>query len=154
MKRLTPRMAIRTLCRWCNGGNPETCVSPVCALFAYRMCKALPGATGSPLRAIRAFCLGCAGGVEAVRTCTAYKPFSEAQPECPLYPHRDGKRHVSAEYREQRREQAKNQLGESGPGTTFTPRKATKGHDLGEDSPKPSRGGFRPEIDSVTGGAA
>ena len=153
-KRLTPRAAIRTFCRWCNGGSPATCVNPACALFPYRMGKALPGAAGSPLRSIRARCLECAGSIEAVRACAAHKPFSEVQPEFPLWPHRDGKRPVSAEYRDKRREQAKIQLSDSGPGALFKPKQPTEAHDQGEGSPNPSTSGFKAKFDSVTGGAA
>lgn len=122
-KGMTPIIRAHKFCYWCNGGNPASCVSPACLLFLVRMGKTLPGTKGSTLQVIRAFCLGCAGSPEAVRTCTAYKPFSEVQPECPLWPYRDGKRHVSAEYRKQRREQAKMQLAESGPGALFAPQK-------------------------------
>lgn len=110
-KRLTPRTAIRRFCRWCNGGCPSTCVSPSCPLYT---------PSPSPLRAIHAYCLECTGSAKAVRSCAAYKPFSEVQPACPLWPHRLGKRRVTMEYRAARREQAKGQLAESGPGAIFS----------------------------------
>ena len=125
-KRLTPRGSIRKFCGWCNGGCLNTCSSSSCALYPYRMTKVEPGDRLSPLRSIREFCLGCAESSEGVRTCAAFKPFSEAQPECPLWPHRDGKRCVSTEYREKRREQAKRQLREPGPGATFAPQERSK----------------------------
>jgi hypothetical protein len=153
-KRRTPRFAARDFCRWCFAGNPYACPSSSCPLFAYRLTKPTPEAQESALRAIHAFCLGCARSAEAVRTCTAHKPFSETQPECPLWPHRDGKRHVSAEYRAERREQAKKQRREPGPGATFAPEKAVKGHGLGEGSPERSSSVSRAESGTATGGAA
>jgi hypothetical protein len=108
-KRLTPRFAIRDFCRWCNGGSPATCVSPECSLFPYRLTKPMPNAKESSLRAIHSFCLGCVGNAHLVHGCTAYKSFSEVQPECSLWPHREGKRLVTAKYRTERREQAKDQ---------------------------------------------
>lgn len=120
-KRRTPRFAVRDFCRWCNGANPESCVSPACALYPYRLTKPMPEAQESPLRAIHRFCLGCAGSASEVQACTAYKPFLE-QPACPLWPHRAGKRHVSAQYRAERREQAKKQREEAGPAPCFVSR--------------------------------
>jgi len=153
-KRLTPRAAIRAFCRWCNGGHPESCTSTQCPLYALRQGKLTKEPSLPPLRAIRARCLECAGSVDAVRACTAFKPFSEAQPECPLWPHRDGKRHVSAEYRAERRGQAKKQRREPGPGATFAPKKAVKGHGPGEGSPERSSSVSRAESDTATAGAA
>lgn len=153
-KRLTPRSAIRSFCRWCNGGNPESCASPQCPLFALRQGKLSKEPSLTPLRAIRARCLECAGSAEAVRACVAFKPFSEVQPECPLWPHRDGKRHVSAGYRAERREQAKKQLGASGPGAPFRAKEGMKQHGRGVDSPAPSLSGPGAEFDALAGGAA
>lgn len=116
--RLTPRAAIPKNCRWCNGGSAATCASPSCPLFALRTSQTVPEAKVSPLRAIRSNCLDCAGSAEAVRTCTAYKPFL-SQPECPLWPHREGKRNVSPEYRAERREQALNQREKAGAAPGF-----------------------------------
>lgn len=153
-KRLTPRRAIRTYCRWCNGGSTATCVSSACVLFPYRADGVTSEAKVSPLRSIRAKCRECAGGVEAVRTCTAHKPFSETQPECPLWPHRDGKRNVTLEYREQRREQAKKQRGKSGPGAPFKPKQLTKEQSLGVGSPGPSVKVFQLDLFHSPGGGA
>lgn len=121
-KRLTPRRAIRDFCRWCNGGHPESCASSQCPLYSLRQGKLTKEPSLTPLRAIRARCLECAGSADAVRACTACLPFSEAQPECPLWPHRDGRRAVSSAYREKRREQAKKQRREPGPGAVFVAR--------------------------------
>ncbi len=116
--RLTPRAAIPKHCRWCNGGSATTCASPSCSLFTLRSSQAVPEAKVSPLRAIRARCLDCVGSAEAVRTCTAYKPIL-SQPECPLWPHREGKRNVSPEYRAERRAQALKQREKAGAAPVF-----------------------------------
>lgn len=124
-KLLTPRAAIRAHCNWCNGGNTKTCVSPACPLFAYRMTKVQPGDKASPLKSIRAWCLMCDETPARIHACTMFKPYL-ADPACPLWPYREGKRRVSPEYREQRREQAKRQLRESGPGATFASQEPAK----------------------------
>lgn len=118
-KRFTPRTSARTYCRWCNGGSPASCVSPECPLYEWRLLKPTSAPKLSTLRAIRARCLECAGSAEAVRTCMAFKPFSEAQPECPLWPHREGKRAVTNQYRLERAEQARRQDREPGLGGGF-----------------------------------
>lgn len=120
-QRRTPRFAVRDFCRWCNGGSPKDCPSSSCPLFPYRLPKPMPEAQESPLRAIHRFCLGCAGSAHDVQACTAHKPYLE-QPACSLWPHRAGKRHVSAQYRAERREQAKKQRDEAGPAPGFVSR--------------------------------
>lgn len=118
-KHETPRNSARGYCRWCNAGPATTCVDPECTLFPYRLAKVLPGNKMTLLRAIRTRCLKCAGGnAETARTCTAYKPFL-SQPACHLWPHRDGKRNVSPEYRAERREQALNQREKAGAAPGF-----------------------------------
>ncbi len=124
-KPLTPCAAIRSHCNWCNDGNTRTCVSPACPLFPYRKTKVEPGPKLSPLKAIRAWCLMCDETAERVHACTMFKPHL-ADPACPLWPFREGKRRVSSEYREQRREQAKRQLREPGPRGTFAPQERSK----------------------------
>lgn len=125
-KRLSPRAAIRKNCRWCNGGdNPKSCPTGLCALFEFRLSEVRDADT-TPLKAIRAHCLDCAGSAEEVRTCNAYKPFLD-NPPCTLWPHRFGKRHVTEEYREARRAQANKQRRESGQGGSFVPQSAPKG---------------------------
>ena len=62
---------------------------------------------------------------EAVRDCTAYRPFLDI-PECALWPHREGKRLVTEEYREARRAQANKQRREPVTGGTFAPQGAAK----------------------------
>ena len=82
MKRLRPAKAIRAHCVECMAGsylNVELCPSEkTCLLWPHRM-----GRGHVRLRAIRAYCLGCVGGVrkEAVH-CTA-RPGSSL--ECPLW---------------------------------------------------------------------
>lgn len=80
----------------------------------------------TPLRAIRARCLDCAGTAEAVRTCRARKPFADI-PACALWPHRTGKRQVTLAYRENRKEQAQKQRREPGQGGSFAPQNAANG---------------------------
>lgn len=133
----TPLMAVRAYCRWCNGGNPITCVSPLCRpLFSFRLPKKTNGRRRNPLRAIHARCLECSSGVGGPRECWAFEDFSESQPACALWPHRLGKRLVSENYREHRREQAKKQRQNPGAEACFAPKKATKGHGLGVGSPE------------------
>jgi len=63
-KRLSPRAAIRKNCRWCNGGdNPKSCPTGSCALYEFRLSE-VRNASTTPLKAIRACCLDCAGSVE------------------------------------------------------------------------------------------
>lgn len=118
-ERLTPRAAIRKNCRWCNGGNPKSCPVSSCPRFLFRLSD-ISDAPTTPLRAIRAGCLDCAGSAEAVRDCTAYKPFLDI-PECALWPHREGKRLVTEEYREARRAQANKQHREPVTGRLVAP---------------------------------
>lgn len=124
-ERLTPRAAIRAHCRECNGGSPDTCPVPSCPIFPFRLSEVSPEATTTPLRAIRARCQDCAGGTEAVRDCTACKRFHN-MPACALWPHREGKRYVTEEYRDARRSQANKQRREPGTGGTFAPQSAAK----------------------------
>jgi len=124
-ERLTPRAAIRAHCRECNGGNPRSCPVPSCPLHFFRLTEVSPEASTTPLQAIRACCLACVGSNEAVHRCSAYKPFVDI-PVCVLWPHREGKRHVTKEYREARRGQAKKQRRETGTGGTFAPQEAAK----------------------------
>lgn len=153
-KRRTSCTAIKAHCRWCNGGeSPKTCTTTTCPLYELRACRANAPKT-TPLKAIRARCLDCAGSAKAVRDCPAFKDFSEVQTACDLWPHREGKRLVSAEYREQRREQAKEQRKSPGAEAGFSLTKATKGHGLGEDSPERSSSVSRAKSGTATGGAA
>ena len=117
-KRLTPRAAIRKNCRRCNGGdNPKSCPVRTCPLYPFRLSEVTDAST-TPLKAIRGCCLDCVGSAEEVRTCPAYKPFSD-QPACALWPHRFGKRYVTEKYREARRAQANKQHREPGTGAAF-----------------------------------
>jgi len=125
-ERLTPRAAIRTHCRKCNGGNPRSCPIPSCPLYPFRLTEVSPEASTTPLRAIRACCLDCAGSTEAVHRCSAYKQFEDI-PVCALWPHRDGKRKVTKAYREARRDQAKKQLREPGTRGAFVSQDKAKG---------------------------
>ena len=125
-ERLTPRAAIRAHCRECNGGNPRSCTISSCPLYPFHLTEASPEASTTPLRAIRACCLDCAGSTEAVHRCAACKPFIDI-PACTLWQHRKGKRHVSAEYREARKVQAKKQLRVTGTRGAFAPQEASKG---------------------------
>jgi len=118
--RLTPRAAIRAHCRECNGGGPKTCPVPTCPIFPFRMTVVPADTPTTPLRAIRARCLDCAGTSEAVRSCSAHKPFADT-PACAIWPHRTGKRHVTTAYREARRSQANTQRRKSGSRGTFAP---------------------------------
>lgn len=153
-KRRTPCSAIKAHCRWCNGGkSPKSCTATTCPLYEHRACRASEPKT-SPLKAIRARCLDCAGSAKAVRDCSAFKDYSEVQTACDLWPHREGKRLVSAEYREQRREQAKEQRKSSGAEGGFAPKKATKGGNLGEGSPGHSASVFKAESLSISEGVA
>jgi len=153
-KRRTPCNAIKGHCRWCNGGeNPKSCTADTCPLYEHRACRASEPKT-TPLRAIRARCLDCAGSANAVCDCSAFKDYSEVQTACDLWPHREGKRLVSAEYRKQRREQAKEQRKIPGAEAGFVPRKATKEHDLGEGSPKPLTREFKARNSTFAGEVA
>lgn len=153
-KLLTPLRAVRAYCRWCNGGNPITCVSPQCHLFSFRLPKKTNGRRINPLRAIHARCLECSYGVGGPRECWAFEDFNESQPACALWPHRLGKRLVSVEYRKQRSEQAREQRKNPGAEAGFAPKQATKRHDLGEGSPKPLTREFGPGNGTFSGGAA
>jgi len=124
-ERLTPRVAIRAHCRMCNGGNPKSCPVPSCPLYHFRLTEFSPETSTTPLRAIRACCLDCAGSSEAVQRCSAYKPFGDI-PACALWPQRDGKRKVTKEYREARRDQAQKQFRATGTRGAFAPQEASK----------------------------
>jgi len=121
----TAREVIRKNCRWCNGDkNPANCPVSSCPAFPLRLTEAEPGAdTG--LRTIRALCLDCAGSADAVRDCTAYKPFLDI-PACLLWPYRDGKRNVTEEYREARRAQANKQRREPVTGRLVAPQEPSQ----------------------------
>ena len=114
-RKLTPLKAIRKQCVSCMGGQLRLvadCPGRDCPLYPYRMGR-LDGADGHTLRAIRQYCLGCAGSSQAVRDC--YGDTAVDGP-CPLYRFRLGKNpNISKETRQKRRMVAlKHGFGKSG----------------------------------------
>lgn len=119
-ERLTPRASVSAYLRWVNNGESTKSGSKgVFGLYDFTY-SPIDDEPTTLLKGIRFRCLECAGSAEAVRTCTAYKPFLDIPP-CPLWLHRFGKRHVTEEYREARRSQANKQRREPGTGGTFAP---------------------------------
>lgn len=107
---MTPLQAIHKNCVHCMGGNScmvRGCDQEDCPAFLYRNGKIEPGADRRTLRAIRRFCLQCAGSVGDANHCTAGKAYLGLEP-CPLYPFRKGKNpNVTAETRDQLRRAAR-----------------------------------------------
>ncbi len=137
-RRLAPRRAIRTFCRWCNGGDPESCTATDCPLYPLRLPQPA-GRVPAPLRSIHAYCLTCLASPEEVRTCAGNTAF-DGQTTCPLWPHRLGKRLVNDKYRSERREQALNQRRESGPEGLFVSVEAREGRGLVDYTCQPFSG--------------
>ena len=80
---LTPRKAIRLICRECVSGNLDLCVSPYCKLYPYRRQKT-EGKPLSPLKAIKSHCLECTGyEYQETKNCTDSR--------CNLFSYRLGK---------------------------------------------------------------
>lgn len=119
-ERLTPRASVSAYLRWVNNGvSTKSGSKGFFELYDFNF-SPIDDEPTTLLKGIRFRCLECAGSAEAVRTCTAYKPFLDIPP-CPLWLHRFGKRHVTEEYREARRSQANKQRREPGTGGTFAP---------------------------------
>jgi hypothetical protein len=92
MRSVTPLQRIRKTCLWCMGGQRsmvQDCPSKSCPFYPYRFGRIEPGASRRLLRAIRRFCLACAGSAQDVKTCTAGQGDSDP---CWLLAYRFGKR--------------------------------------------------------------
>ena len=79
---------IRKICLWCQGGSwrgVKDCALGSCPLYACRLVE--DGDDALLQGCIAAFCLVCAGSVEAVAECGADRPMG-VQPPCPAHPFR------------------------------------------------------------------
>lgn len=78
--------SIRAFCLECMGGSfklVEYCPSEKCHFYPYRLGKIpCPKPKITPLRAIKFYCLECAGAVDEVKICPLKK--------CPVYSYRFG----------------------------------------------------------------
>lgn len=67
-----PRL-VRGLCLWCQGQSwslVRECTETCCPLHAHRICS--DDTEADLMTAVRAFCLVCAGSIEAVEVCEAH----------------------------------------------------------------------------------
>ncbi len=82
-----PRL-VRGLCLWCQGQSwslVRECTDAHCPLHAHRACS--DDTEADLMAAVRAFCLACAGSIEAVEACAAHTGVG-SQPPCPAHPFR------------------------------------------------------------------
>ena len=107
MRHLSPLESIRRHCVGsCMNGARELvreCDTATCPLHAFRMGRLPKSGPRSPLRAIRAFCLGCVAGRTEVQDCPASAPYG-GQLACPLWAFRLGARPETIERRIRTRE--------------------------------------------------
>ncbi len=93
LKQISPIQSIRKTCLLCQGGSRKLiaeCDDIICPLHGYRSGTIPPGTAATILKAIRKFCLRCAGCAADANTCKGGTPVGSMDP-CALHPYRKGR---------------------------------------------------------------